>query len=93
MPTMRQQIIELLENNDHNAQELSQLLGISEKEVYTHMPHIGKTLSKTGRSLTVLPSSCLSCGHQFKKRDRPEPPSKCPLCKSERITNPRFSIK
>ncbi|MFO7770518.1 MAG: LrgB family protein [Roseovarius gahaiensis] len=29
----------------------------------------------------------------LRKRSRPEPPGKCPLCKNERIKKPRFSIQ
>ncbi len=96
MATIRQQIIELLESDDHDAndaREISQQLGISEKEVYTHIPHIEKSLANTGKSVAVTPAACLSCGYQFKKRSRPEPPGKCPLCKNERIKKPRFSIQ
>lgn len=93
MATIRQQIMELLESDDHDAREISQQLGISEKEVYTHIPHIEKSLAKTGKSVAVKPAACLACGYQFKKRNRPEPPGKCPLCKNERIKKPRFSIQ
>ncbi len=92
MSTIRQQIISLLENNDHDAREVSQLLRISEKEVYSHMTHIEKTAAAKGKKLLIIPSSCLSCGYTFKKRNRPGRPGKCPRCKSERIRNPRFSI-
>ncbi len=92
MSTIRQQIIDLLENNDHDAREISQLLRISEKEVYSHMTHIEKTVSAKGKKLLITPSACLACGYTFKQRNRPEPPGKCPRCKSERIRKPRFSI-
>ncbi len=92
MSTIRQQIITVLENGDHDVREISQLLGIREKEVYGHMTHIEKTLSAQGKKLILTPASCVECGYAFKRRSRPERPGKCPRCKSERITNPRFSV-
>ncbi len=93
MTTIRQQIIALLEEDDHDAREISQLVSISEKDVYAHITHIGKTVSTKGKKLVIIPSSCLVCGYTFKQRNRPGRPGKCPRCKSERITNPRFSIR
>ncbi|MCF8111079.1 MAG: transcriptional regulator [Desulfobacteraceae bacterium] len=93
MATIRQQIIELLEHDEHDARRLSQSLGISEKEVYAHLPHIAKSLSKQGKKLRTEPAECIGCGYRFKNRQRVTKPGKCPVCKSERIENPRFCIK
>ena len=90
--TIRKQIIELLETGDHDAREISQLLSISEKEVYTHMPHVKKSVLAMGKKLIILPASCQVCGYRFKDRNRPKKPSRCPECKSERISNPRYSL-
>lgn len=92
MATIRQQIIELLETDDHDTKEISQLIGISEKNVYTHIPHIEKTIASKGKKLVKKPSSCLACGYTFKDRNRAARPGKCPRCKSERIRKPRFAI-
>lgn len=92
MSTVRQQIIDLLESSDHDAREISQLLRISEKQAYSHMTHIEKTVSAKGKKLLITPAACLSCGYTFKQRRRPAPPGKCPRCKEERIRKPRFSI-
>lgn len=92
MSTVRQQMIELLESGDHDAREISQLLSISEKEVYTHITHIEKTVSGKGKKLVITPSSCLECNYVFKKRSRPGRPGKCPRCRSERIKKPRFEV-
>ncbi|MCF8024590.1 MAG: transcriptional regulator [Desulfobacteraceae bacterium] len=93
MATIRQRIIEILEYDEHDARQISQLLSISEKDVYDHLPHIAKSLSKQGKKLKTIPASCIACGYVFKNRDRVTRPGKCPVCKSERIENPRFSIK
>ena len=93
MATIRQQIIDLLEQQPSEAREISQELGISEKEVYGHLPHIAKSLPRQGKKLSTQPARCIACGYAFKNRQRFTPPGRCPLCKSERIENPRFSVK
>ena len=93
MATIRQQIIEILERGDHDAKQISQDVGIGEKEVYSHLPHISKSLPKHGKRLKTIPAVCIKCGYDFKNRDRMTKPGRCPLCKSERIESPRFYIK
>ncbi|MBS3754577.1 MAG: transcriptional regulator [Desulfobacterales bacterium] len=93
MSTIRQQIIELLEHDPAEAREISGEIGISEKEVYEHLPHIARSLPRQGKKLNTQPARCIVCGYAFKRRQRFTPPGRCPLCKSERIENPRFSVK
>ena len=54
MPTIRQEIIDLLSEEELNARELSQLLGIPEKEVFEHLEHVSRTSKVLFRSLTIL---------------------------------------
>ena len=92
MGTLRQSIIFVLKEQELTAKEISQAVGIREKEVYEHLAHIVR--SKTlGGKFTHLPSTCKGCGFVFKKRDRLTPPGKCFLCRSEAITPPRFTIR
>lgn len=93
MTTIRQQIIDLLEHDPAEAKEISREIGISEKEVYEHLPHIAKSLPRQGKKLNTQPARCIACGYAFKSRQRVTPPGRCPLCKSERIENPKFSVK
>ena len=92
MPTIREQLIELLRTGEYDAYDLSQRLRIQEKEVYLHLPHIAKTLAPRGQRLQVDPAACISCGFTFKDRRRHKKPGRCPVCRSERIRPPRFSI-
>ncbi|WP_373501310.1 transcriptional regulator [Desulfococcus sp.] len=92
MPTIREQMIDLLLTGEYDAHELSQHLRIQEKEVYLHLPHIAKTLAPRKRRLTVVPAACIACGFAFRDRSRFEKPGRCPVCRSERIRSPRFSI-
>lgn len=93
MSTIREQIIGLLGQEECDARVISQSLSISEKAVYDHLPHIIQTLSSQGKKLKITPASCISCGFEFKDRKRPNRPSRCPKCKSERIDSPRFRVK
>lgn len=49
------------------------------------------SVSRNSR-FVVEPSECLKCGFVFKKRDRLKTPGKCPVCKSEEITETRYGV-
>lgn len=93
--TARQKIIEALKGQMLTAREISQSVGIKEKEVLEHLPHIARTIAANegaGLKLSVEPSRCLECGFVFRKRDRLKTPSRCPVCRSEEITETRFGV-
>jgi predicted Zn-ribbon and HTH transcriptional regulator len=90
--TIRRKIISLMEGQSLCAKEISADVRISEKEVYGHLEHIKKTLSKSNQRLVVIPSECNKCGFLFKERDKLKKPSKCPVCNNESISEPFFSI-
>ena len=92
MATIRKQIISLLEHKECDARAISQQLSIREKEVYDHVPHIIRSVSAQGKTLTVIPALCNTCGYKFKDRKRITKPGRCPKCKNERIDPPRFMI-
>jgi hypothetical protein len=93
MSTIRQQIIAVLEHGPCDARDISQEVGISEKEVYTHLPHASKSVAQKGKKLHIQPPECLACGFVFSKRSRFTRPGRCPKCKSQRIKNPYFEVK
>jgi hypothetical protein len=80
---------QLLTENRLTARDLSGILGISEKDVYEHLPHVEKSLGN-GTSIIVEPARCRSCDFVFKKRRRLTTPGRCPVCRSESITFPVF---
>ena len=92
MPTLRQQIIELLTDGEMDARELSQEVGIKEKEVVAHLCHIARSLAVKGRKLTIRPAECLICGYVFEKRQRFTRPGRCPRCKKSHLLSPGFYI-
>lgn len=92
MGTIRQTIVFVLKEQELTAKEISQAVGIREKEVYDHLAHIARSRTLGGKFIH-LPSTCRECGFVFKKRDRLTPPGRCFLCRSEAISPPRFAIR
>lgn len=84
-------------NQPLTAGEIASILGveITPEEVYEHLRHVAKTVyAKTkGRKVLVMdPPVCRKCGFVFKELDKPKKPSRCPKCKGEWISPPRFAI-
>jgi hypothetical protein len=92
MKTIRKEIILLLVDKEMNAKEISSVVGIGEKEVYTHLSHIARSVKHQRKKLIIKPAECLGCGYAFEKRRRFTRPSRCPICKSEHIQNPMYRI-
>ena len=87
--TTRHSVIDLLREQTLSAKEISGLVHITEKEVYSHLEHIHLSLHASGGILAVTPAACRG----FAKRERLTPPGKCPVCRHEAISAPRFSIR
>jgi len=86
-------MIAVLGGQTLSAREISGIVKISEKEVYEHLAHIQRGIRNSSHPLTVTPAECKKCGFIFKKRERLKKPGKCPLCYSESITEPLFSLQ
>ncbi len=93
LDTVRHLIAAELEEGPLSAFDLSGLVGIPEKEVAGHLEHIRQSLHRSGKRLIIRPAECAKCGFVFEKRDRLTRPGKCPVCRSESIHAPLFSIK
>lgn len=93
MPTIRQQIIECLEQGPRTARDLSGQVGVTEKDVVAHLAHIDLSLAGKGRKLYIEPASCQACGFAFISKKRYNRPSRCPRCRSERTSAPVFQIR
>jgi transcriptional regulator len=91
--TTRHSVIALLDEQPLSAREISGLVHITEKEVYSHLEHIRRSLHTGGGLLEVTPAACRGCGFVFAKRARLTPPGKCPVCRHEAISEPRFAIR
>ena len=90
--TVRQRIAEVLRGRELTAREISRAASVEEREVAEHLRHLEHTLQKDGERLRMLAPHCVQCGFTFTDRHRHARPSRCPECKSERISPPRFSI-
>ena len=85
-------MILLIEHKEMDAREISSAVGVREKEVYTHLNHISRSIKRQGKKLIITPAECFGCEYVFEKRKRFTRPSRCPICKSEHIRNPMYRI-
>lgn len=91
--TVRQRMIELLTETRLSSYQLAQLLGIPERRVEEHLPHVVKSLARDrSRRFVLDPSVCSDCGFVFRDRTKLTRPSRCPTCRSEAVTAPRYGI-
>jgi predicted Zn-ribbon and HTH transcriptional regulator len=90
--TIRQKIFLLLNEKEMTAREISQTIGIREREVYDHLPHIALSAMAQKRKLVVLPFGCMSCGYVFEARKRFTRPSRCPRCKNTHLETPVYRL-
>jgi predicted Zn-ribbon and HTH transcriptional regulator len=84
---------DLLSDHGMTARDLSQTLGIREKEVYEHLAHITRSVSGQGKRLRILPFRCLACGFVFAERKRFTRPGRCPNCKKSHVEIPVYRIE
>ncbi|MBW1710551.1 MAG: ArsR family transcriptional regulator [Deltaproteobacteria bacterium] len=90
---IRQQIVNLLSQKEMSVRDISQSLGIKEKDVYEHLSHIARSVSTRQKKLIVRPAECLLCGYVFKNRKRFTPPGRCPRCKKTHLSRPIYRVK
>jgi predicted Zn-ribbon and HTH transcriptional regulator len=90
--TIRQHMVALLSEGPHSTRDLSKILGICERDVRDHFPHIARSLLPQKRKLVTIPCRCLTCGFVFSNRRRYSRPSRCPRCRGERIQEPNFQV-
>jgi predicted Zn-ribbon and HTH transcriptional regulator len=91
--TIRQRMVDLLTEAPLTTEQLARMLGIPERQVEEHLVHVVKTVSRDrSRRFVLEPSICLDCGFMFRDRTRLTRPSRCPQCRSEGISSPRYRI-
>jgi predicted Zn-ribbon and HTH transcriptional regulator len=89
---VRQRLLRLLRESDHDRRSLSQALGVPERELEAHLAHVRRSLAAAGRRLQVKPAECLACGFIFEDRRRFKRPGRCPRCRQTRLSYPVFRI-
>lgn len=72
--------------------DISQAVGIMEKDVVHHLESIDKTVRTRKQKLHVSPFFCKDCGFEFKGRRKLKKPGKCPACRDGRIEPAVFEI-
>lgn len=90
--TARQRIAELLRTEELTAHEISQRASVPERDVAGHLQHLEQSVKQSGERLRTAPPHCIQCGFGFEARQKHGRPSRCPRCKSERLSPPRFRI-
>ena len=90
--TVRQALARALRNGTWTIHELSVELRVGEREIAPHLEHLAKSLARQHEALQISPASCLECGFSFQGRRRAGRPSRCPKCKSERLSPARYAI-
>jgi predicted Zn-ribbon and HTH transcriptional regulator len=73
-------------------EQLSVELGVSEKAIPDALEKLSRSLRASGQRLHQVAAVCLECGFDFGERTRMTKPSRCPRCRSERISPARFWI-
>lgn len=91
--TVRQQIIGLLRDGPAGVRDISQALGLAEKEIYDHLAHIDRSLAAHGEKLLVSPYRCGGCGYLFEQRRKLTRPGRCPQCKLSHILPATYEIR
>jgi predicted Zn-ribbon and HTH transcriptional regulator len=86
-------MIILMEEQSMGVRDLSQALSISEKDCYTHLEHIQRSVYSRGKKLIMTPCECLSCKFVFKDRNRVRKPGRCPKCRQSHIQSAMFYIE
>ena len=89
MATLRQQISTLLAQAPHSPRKLADEVDIKIRDVLHHLEHIRRSHK---REFHVVAPECLKCGFVFEGRNKLSTPSRCPECRSERISEPVFWI-
>lgn len=90
--TIRKELVELLSQGRMTIREIALRYHITTEDVATDLLHIGKSIYPK-QELKMEAPVCKSCGFLFKERTKLRPPSKCPKCKREKISEPRFWIE
>ena len=86
-------MMELLVGVPRTSYELAGLLSLPERHIEDHLLHIARSLAHDPtRRFVVEPSICRDCSYVFRGRTRLTCPSRCPRCRSEAVSSPRFRI-
>ena len=70
-------------------QKLESRVGVRVRDVIDHLEHLRHSYKKV---FQVEPAECQKCGFIFEMRKKLDTPSRCPRCKNERLSEPRYWV-
>lgn len=91
--TIRERLLRVLREGPATAKDLSRAAGVREHDVTHHLAHLARSLRARHERLVSEPPSCFECGFVFRERTRATRPARCPLCRSARVSLPRFRVE
>jgi predicted Zn-ribbon and HTH transcriptional regulator len=90
--TIRKDMIELLQAKKMTLRELCIRYRQTPKDMLNDILHVAKTIQPEMELRMEIPV-CRTCGYRYNDRSKITRPSRCPKCKKEDITEPRFWIE
>ena len=91
--TPRELLAELLRQGPATIKDLSVQARLPEAAVATHLDHLARSVRAKGERFVVHPPKCHECGFVFEGREKGRRPSRCPECRSGRVSLPVFRIE
>jgi predicted Zn-ribbon and HTH transcriptional regulator len=86
--------MQLITGTLRTSRQLAELAGLPERQVEEHLAHVVRSVARDRTRRFVLdPAACQNCGFVFRERTRLTCPSRCPRCRSEAISPPRYGIE
>lgn len=92
--TSRQRIMDILRREELGFEQLRREMEVPGRALEEDLRHVERSLRHGSERLRIEPARCRACGFVFRDRvsRHLHAPSRCPECRSERISEPRFRI-
>ncbi|MBI2572061.1 MAG: transcriptional regulator [Candidatus Schekmanbacteria bacterium] len=89
--TRRQELTDYLRHGPTPLRELAAAIKAGLRETVEELEHVARSLRP--ERINIQAASCQTCDFVFRERRRFTTPSRCPLCKSQRINEPLFWLE
>ena len=90
--TIRREIIELMALRPVTIRDISQGVGISERDAAAHLEHALKS-ARNEYVVEIDPAYCKQCGFEFTDRKKTTKPSRCPECREGSIESAVYFLR
>ena len=92
--TSRKRIMDILRREELGFEQLRREMEVPVRALEEDLRHVERSLRHGSERLRIDPARCRACGFIFRDRASRHlhAPSRCPDCRSERISEPRFRI-